>query len=230
MQNLLSYLNETLLFLAKNTPFLLKGIVVALEVTILSIFLGMVIGVFLAFIKIYGSPTLKKTVRVYEWVMRGLPILVLLFIIYFGLPGIGIKLGPFISVVLALGLGSSAYQAQIYRGAILSIGQEQMEAGLSLGMSKYKTLFTVIIPQAIRLSLPGFTNEFTIVLKDSPLAYAVGIAEILKNGRDIISTSYKPFEIYFACSIIYFLLFKFFFWLFKKIANRYSVPGYSLDF
>lgn len=230
MTAFLDSFKETLLFIFKSMPFLLKGIIVALEVTILSILLGMIIGLFIAFLKIYGSHSVKNLVKVYEWVMRGLPILVLLFIIYFGLPGIGIRLGSFVSIVLALGLGSSAYQAQIYRGAILSIGSEQMEAGLSLGMTKYQTLFTVIVPQAVRLSLPGFTNEFTIVLKDSPLAYAVGIAEILKNGRDIISTTYRPFEVYFACSIIYFLLFQFFFWLFKRIASKYSVPGYSLDF
>jgi len=230
MTAFLSGLSETFLFIMKSMPFLMKGIIVALEVTILSIILGMVVGLLVAFLKIYGSPPVKKIVKVYEWVMKGLPILVLLFLIYFGLPSLGIHIGAFLSVVLALGLGSSAYQAQIYRGAFLSIGQEQMEAGLSLGMSKFKTLYYVIIPQAVRLSLPGFTNEFTIVLKDSPLAYAVGIAEILKNGRDIISTSYRPFEIYFACSIIYFVLFQFFFWLFKKVANRYSVPGYSLDF
>ncbi len=221
---------ETLLFITKSMPFLLHGIIVALEVTILSILLGMIVGLLVAFLKIYGTKTVKKMVKAYEWVMRGLPILVLLFLIYFGLPTLGIHIGAFLSVILALGLGSSAYQAQIYRGAFLSIGQEQMEAGLSLGMSKFQTLFTVIVPQAVRLSLPGFTNEFTIVLKDSPLAYAVGIAEILKNGRDIISTSYRPFEIYFACSIIYFLLFQLFFYLFKKIAQRYSVPGYSIDF
>lgn len=221
---------ETLFFITKSMPFLLHGIIVALEVTILSILLGMIVGLLVAFLKIYGTKPVKKIIKAYEWVMRGLPILVLLFLIYFGLPSLGIHIGAFLSVILALGLGSSAYQAQIYRGAFLSIGQEQMEAGLSLGMSKFQTLFTVIVPQAVRLSLPGFTNEFTIVLKDSPLAYAVGIAEILKNGRDIISTSYRPFEIYFACSIIYFLLFQLFFYLFKKIAQRYSVPGYSIDF
>jgi polar amino acid transport system permease protein len=153
---------------------------------------------------------------------------VLLFIIYFGLPTIGLNFSPLVSVVLGLGLCSSAYQAQIYRGAILSIGSEQMEAGLSLGMSKFQTLYSIILPQAVRLSLPGFTNEFTIVLKDSPLAYAVGIAEILKYGRDLIVTSFKPFEIYLACALIYFVLFQMFYYLFKYIASRYEVPGFLI--
>ena len=85
---------------------------------------------------------------------------------------------------------------------------------------------TVIVPQAVRLSLPGFTNEFTIVLKDSPLAYAVGIAEILKYGRDIIVMTFRPFEVYLACAIIYFLLFHFFYFLFVKVSRKFDVPGF----
>ncbi len=212
-----------------NSPYLLKGILVAVEITVLSMALGLVLGIFIAFTKIYGSKTMKRVVGFYEWIMRGLPILVLLFIIYFGLPTLGIQCDPFLSIVLALGLASSAYQAQIYRGAILSIGSEQMEAGLTLGLNKFQTLFYIILPQAVRLSLPGFTNEFTIVLKDSPLAYAVGIAEILKNGHDIILQTYRPFEIYFACSIIYFCLFQLFYFIFTQIAKRYEVPGYILE-
>jgi len=219
---------ESMLYILTNMPLLLKGVVIAIEITVASILLGMVIGIMVAFLKIYGSKTTKKLVGIYEWVFRGIPQLVLLFIVYFGLPEIGLNFGPFVSVVIGLGLCSSAYQAQIYRGAILSIGSEQMEAGLSLGMSKFKTLFFVILPQAVRLSLPGFTNEFTIVLKDSPLAYAVGIAEILKYGRDLIVTSFKPFEIYLACAIIYFVLFQAFYFLFKYIASRFEVPGFLI--
>jgi polar amino acid transport system permease protein len=219
---------ESMLYILTNVPLLMKGVLIAVEITVCSVALGMVIGIFVAFLKIYGSKPTKKLVGIYEWIFRGIPQLVLLFIVYFGLPTIGLNFGPFLSVVIGLGLCSSAYQAQIYRGAILSIGSEQMEAGLSLGMTKFQTLFTIILPQAVRLSLPGFTNEFTIVLKDSPLAYAVGIAEILKYGRDLIVTSFKPFEIYFACAIIYFVLFQIFFYLFRYIASKFEVPGFLI--
>jgi len=219
---------DSVLYILTNVPLLMKGVLIAVEITVCSVALGMVLGIFVAFLKIYGSNPMKKVVSVYEWIFRGIPQLVLLFIVYFGLPTIGLNFGPFLSVVIGLGLCSSAYQAQIYRGAILSIGTEQMEAGLSLGMSKFQTLFCIILPQAVRLSLPGFTNEFTIVLKDSPLAYAVGIAEILKYGRDLIVTSFKPFEIYFACALIYFVLFQIFFYLFKYIASKFEVPGFLI--
>ena len=219
---------DSIIYILTNVPLLMKGVLIAVEITVCSIALGMVIGIFVAFLKIYGSKPVKKIVGIYEWIFRGIPQLVLLFIVYFGLPTIGLNFGPFLSVVIGLGLCSSAYQAQIYRGAILSIGSEQMEAGLSLGMSKLQTLFFIILPQAVRLSLPGFTNEFTIVLKDSPLAYAVGIAEILKYGRDLIVTSFKPFEIYFACALIYFVLFQIFFYLFRYIAGKFEVPGFLI--
>ncbi|MDZ4182702.1 MAG: amino acid ABC transporter permease [Candidatus Cloacimonadaceae bacterium] len=219
---------EAIVYILTNIPLLMKGAWVAIEITVLSVLLGMVLGVIVAFLRIYGSKPMRRLVSVYEWIFRGIPQLVLLFILYFGLPELGINISPLFSVVLGLGLCSSAYQAQIYRGAILSIGSEQMEAGLSLGMSKTRTLFHVILPQAVRLSLPGFTNEFTIVLKDSPLAYAVGIAEILKYGRDLIVSSFRPFEIYLAAAIIYFVLFQIFYHLFKAIANRYKVPGYII--
>lgn len=219
---------QSILFMCKSLPLLLQGVVIAIEITVVSILIGMVIGVTVAFLRIYGPKRVQVLMRLYEWVFRGLPQLVLLFIVYFGLPVLHINLGPFLSVVLGLGLCSSAYQAQIYRGAILSIGVEQMEAGLSLGMTKARTLFTVLLPQAVRLSLPGFTNEFTIVLKDSPLAYAVGLAEILKYGRDIIVTSFRPFEIYVACALIYFVLFQLFYYLFQYIAKRFEVPGFLI--
>jgi polar amino acid transport system permease protein len=219
---------DSIVFVLTNIPLLLKGVRMAVQITVLSVFLGMVVGIAVAFLRIYGSKPMKRLVGFYEWVFRGIPQLVLLFIVYFGLPEIGINLGPFLCVVIGLGLCSSAYQAQIYRGAILSIGSEQMEAGLSLGMSKTQTLFSVILPQAVRLSLPGFTNEFTIVLKDSPLAYAVGIAEILKYGRDLIVSTFRPFEIYLAAALVYFMLFEIFYYLFKYIASRYKVPGYII--
>ncbi len=220
---------ESLVYVLTNFPLLLKGVWIAVLITVCSMLLGMVLGIAVAFLRIYGKKPVRKAVSVYEWIFRGLPQLVMLFIVYFGLPELGLNLGPFLSVVLALGLCSSAYQAQIYRGAILSIGSEQMEAGLSLGMTKTQTLFHIILPQAVRLSLPGFTNEFTIVLKDSPLAYAVGITEILKYGRDLIVTSFRPFEIYLACALIYFVLFQLFFYLFKYVAGRYTVPGFLIN-
>ena len=217
---------ESIKFVIGTLPLLLQGAAVAIEITLLAMILGTILGILVAYLRLYGSGPVKKAMYLYEWVLRGLPILVILFIIYFGFPSFGLNISAFITVVLGLGLRSSAYQAQIYRGAIKSIGVDQMEAGLSLGLSRFKTLILVILPQAVRISLPGFTNEFTIVLKDSPMAYALGIAELLKQGRNIIVGSFKPFTVYLTCAVIYFILFEIFYYLFKRFARQFQIPGF----
>lgn len=237
----MSEINSNLFFLFKNMPLLLNATLTAILLTFASIFIGMAIGILITFLRIYGSKITKKIVFAYEWVLKGTPPLIVIFIFYFGL-GKYLNLGPFLSAALALGLRSSAYQAQIYRGAVLSITSEQTEAGLSLGLSRAKTFMIIIIPQALRLSLPGFTNEFTIVLKDTPLAYAVGLVEILKAGRDIlnqpltqsitggdITGTLNPFAIFLVCALLYFLLFEVFSYLLHFLSKKYEIPGFVTD-
>ncbi len=234
-------INSNLFFLFKNLPLLLNATLTAILLTFASILIGMIVGIIITFLRIYSSNFVKKIVFAYEWVLKGTPPLIIIFIFYFGL-GKYLNLGPFLSAALALGLRSSAYQAQIYRGAVLSITTEQTEAGLSLGLSKVKTFMLIIIPQAFRLSLPGFTNEFTIVLKDTPLAYAVGLVEILKAGRDIlnqpltqsisgneITGSLNPFAIFLVCALLYFILFEIFSYSLKLLSKKYEIPGFITD-
>ncbi len=237
----MSEINSNLFFIFNNIPLLLNATLTAIILTFASIFIGMIVGISITFLRIYGSKFVKKIVFAYEWVLKGTPPLIVIFIFYFGLGKI-LNLGPFLSAALALGLRSSAYQSQIYRGAVLSITSEQTEAGLSLGLTKIRTFIIIIIPQALRLSLPGFTNEFTIVLKDTPLAYAVGLVEILKAGRDIlnqpltqsitgstITGSLNPFAIFLTCALLYFILFEIFSYLLKFLSKRYEIPGYITD-
>lgn len=231
-------INSNLFFIFKNMPLLLNATLTAIVLTFAAIFIGMIIGIAITFLRIYGTKLIKKIVFAYEWILKGTPPLIVIFIFYFGL-GKYLNLGPFLSAALALGLRSSAYQAQIYRGAVLSITSEQTEAGLSLGLSKLKTFNLIVLPQAFRLSLPGFTNEFTIVLKDTPLAYSVGLVEILKAGRDIlnqpltqsitgqqISGSLNPFVIFLVCALLYFVLFEIFSYSLKLLSKKFEIPGF----
>lgn len=232
---------HNLLFLFKNMPMLLSGALTAILLTFTSIIIGLVVGIMVTFFGIYGSKFTKKLMFAYEWLLKGTPPLILIFIFYFGL-GNYLNLGEFFAAALALGLRSSAYQAQIYRGAVLSISTEQTEAGLSLGLSRFRTFYLVILPQAIRLSLPGFTNEFTIVLKDTPLAYGVGLVEILKAGRDIlaqqlsaaivsgkVTASLNPFIVYLTCALIYFVLFEIFYYSLNALSKKFQIPGFIFD-
>ncbi|MBS3814858.1 amino acid ABC transporter permease [Candidatus Bipolaricaulota bacterium] len=219
---------EDLILIWNSLPALLKGMLVTLELTLAFLGLGFLVGIVFAFGQVYGNKFTQTVIAIYEKVFRAIPALVLLFLFYFGSASLGIKLSAFISACLAMGLRSSAYQSQIFRGAIQSVGKEQMMASRSLGMSQFKSIVYVILPQILRLSIPSWTNEFAIVLKDTSLVYALGITEMLRQGRYIIARTYgNSLLIYITVAVIYFILVftgsKFFSFLEKK----FKIPGYE---
>ncbi|ACL70625.1 amino acid ABC transporter permease [Halothermothrix orenii] len=208
---------------------LLEGTLVTIELTILSLILGLIVAVPLAFGQIYGNFAIKFLVSIYERVVRSIPLIVILFLVHYGLPRVGIRLTFFVASVVGLGLRSAAYQSQIFRGAIQSIDNGQMKAALSLGMSKLQAFVTVILPQAIRLIIGPWTNEFTIVLKDSSLAYALGVVELLRQGRYIISTSNKPMPVFLTVAAIYFILTIIVNSIFRYTERKLSIPGLGIE-
>lgn len=149
---------------------------------------GYFLGTLVALLQVYGGRFLGTAARVYEWIFRSIPALVLMFLFYYGPPRIGIDISGFAAAMFALGCRSSAYQSQIFRGSIQSIPTGQMMAARSMGMSRIRAIFTIILPQAFRLSIPGWTNEFSSVIKDTTLAYAVGFNEILRTARIVYDT------------------------------------------
>ena len=154
------------------------------------IVLGYVFGTLVALMQVYGGKFFGTVARIYEWIFRSIPALVLLFLFYYGPPRFGVGISGFAAAMFALGFRSSAYQSQIFRGAIQSIPSGQMMAARSMGMSKIRAIFTIILPQAFRLSIPGWTNEFSSVIKDTTLAYAVGFNEVLRTARIVYDTHY----------------------------------------
>ena len=169
--------------LADSFPQLLEGLKFTVGLTILSLILGSLLGLLLAVGRSYGKPPLSSFILIYEKVFRGIPLLVIFFLIFFGLSQLGLGLDPITAAVLGLGLRSAAYQAQIYRSAINSIPKGQMTAALSLGMPKLKSVRYIILPQVLRLSIPGWSNELTIVLKDTSIAFSIGVIELMRQGR-----------------------------------------------
>ena len=150
---------------------------------------GFVLGTIIALLQVYGGKILGTVARVYEWIFRSIPALVLLFLFYFGPPRFGVDISGLLAAMLALGFRSSAYQSQIFRGAIQSIPSGQMMAARSIGMSRARAIFSIILPQAFRLSIPGWTNEFSSVIKDTTLAYAVGFNEVLRTARIVYDSN-----------------------------------------
>lgn len=165
------------------------GLFNTLLLTALGLLGGFLLGIILAMMRVYGAKELIWLSSGYEKLLRGIPILILIFIFTFGMPDLFWYLElldrPLASVVLALALRSAAYQSQIFRGAIMSVNPGQMEAGRSLGMSNAQTFRFIIMPQALRIAVPSWTNEYAIVIKDSSFAYAVGIVEMTKAGYDL---------------------------------------------
>jgi len=165
------------------------GLFNTLLLTALGLLGGFLLGIILAIMRVYGAKELIWLSSGYEKLLRGIPILVLIYIFAFGMPDLFWYLDlldrPLASVILALALRSGAYQSQIFRGAILSVNPGQMEASRALGMSKIQSFRSIIMPQALRLAVPSWTNEYAVVIKDSSFAYAVGIVEMTKAGYDL---------------------------------------------
>jgi polar amino acid transport system permease protein len=193
--------------LLESLPQLFEGLKITIGLTILSLLLGSILGILMAFGRVYGTKPLSYLIYIYEKTLRGIPLLVIFFIIYFGLSQIGLNLDAFTSAVIGLGLRSTAYQAQIYRSAINSIPQGQMIAARSVGMSKIKAIRYIILPQVLRLSIPGWSNELTIVLKDTSIAFGIGVVDLMRQGRYIYSVNPElVLEILLIIALIYFVL------------------------
>ncbi|PSP76892.1 amino acid ABC transporter permease [Halobacteriales archaeon QS_1_68_20] len=204
-------------FVATNWWYLFLGTTVTILLTVSSLSLGLLAGFPAGAIEVYGSGRLEAAVSTAGVILRGTPIVALIVLFYFGLPIprlgtfplVDVQLQAFVAATLALGLRSAAYQSQVFRGAIQSIGEGQMEAARSLGMSQRAAIRHVIFPQAIRRSIPGFQNEFTIVLKDTSVAFAIGLAELLTRAERLYLQPGRDtavMEVIVTISAIYFVL------------------------
>lgn len=220
----------------QSLPYMLGGVGWTAGLILGAMLLGLSLGVPLSVLQVYGPRPLRRVVSVYVWIFRGLPILVQLYIFYFGilawisaLPGLtGLGLdSPFTAAVLVLGLTSSAYQSQIFRGAIQSLPAGQLKAARALGMTDAQAIRSIILPQALRLSIPGWSNEYSILLKDSALAFTIGVVEIMGRMRAIASTTHEPVSMSFLAGIIFFALT----WVGVKglslLENKVRIPGYT---
>ena len=166
-------------------PQLLRGLENTFILTAASLFIGSIMGILMAVGRTFGNKIISAAIYLYEKIFRGIPLLVIFFLIYFGLPQIGINLEPLVAAVVGLGLRSAAYQAQIFRAALNSIPEGQSIAAQSLGMTRIQSIRHILLPQVLRLSIPGWSNEFTIVLKDTSIAFSIGVIELMRVGRYI---------------------------------------------
>ncbi len=212
----------------EGLPYVLQGTGVTLTVVGGALTMGLAFGLLLAVVQVYGRSWLRRVAAVYVWFFRGIPLLVLLFLFYFGvLAALEIELSPFMVAIIVLGLISSAYQAQILRGAILSVPEGQMKAARAIGMSDLRAIAFIILPQALRLAIPGWSNEYTVIMKDSAVTYALGVAELMARTNHVASRTYQHLWLYLMVGFIYLLLT----WLgtqaLRLLEERVAIPGYT---
>lgn len=185
--------------------YIVQGTAITIAVTLIALPFGLLIGLLMALIHTYGGNVLNRVAASYSLLMRGVPPIVLLFILYFILSG-SINLSPFWAGSMSLGIVSSAYQMEILRGALLAVGGGQMTAARAIGMSRLQAIQFIVLPQALRIAIPPWSNEASIVLKDSSLVYALGVPEILRRAQQLSATTQQPFLAYGIAALIYFVL------------------------
>jgi len=192
--------------IVQSIPFLLRGAVYTVQVSVLAIVFGLALGWLLGLAAVSGVPALSAVSWAYVQFIRGTPLLVQIFLIYFGLPALGINVPAFWSGVIALGLNSGGFQAEIVRAGIESIDRGQAEAARSIGMSAFQTLLLILVPQTIRRVIPPLTNELITLTKSSSLLSAIAVLELTHAGQAIIARTFAPFEIYSAVAVFYLVL------------------------
>lgn len=198
-------------------------------VTFSCIATGLVVGLAVAMLTRLHLGALDVVLSVFTYVFRGIPVLVLLFIVFFGLPALGLAVPPLVSMMLSLGLIAGAYLAEVFRGALESVDANEIVAAEAMGMSRWQILVSIELPQMLRFAVPGMINEFTTVLKYSPFAYTVGIPEIMKHAMVLASTTLRGVEIYVAIGLLYFAIYKLMLAGVRSVERRYAVPGFHRD-
>ncbi|SDC52703.1 amino acid ABC transporter membrane protein, PAAT family [Cupriavidus sp. YR651] len=216
---------SALALVVDSLPVLLQGAVLTLKFAVLSMAFGLLIGIVVALMGISHAPVLNRAARVYVSIMRGTPLLVQIFVVYYGLPGIGIALEPTPAGVLTLSLNVGAYLSESMRGAILGVSRGQWLAASSLGMTRGQTLRYIVGPQALRLAVPSLSNSLISLIKDTSLVSVITVTELLRTAQEIIAATYQPLPLYLAVAAIYWVLSTGLSFVQRALERRLSLPG-----
>ncbi|HBY57157.1 MAG TPA: amino acid ABC transporter permease [Candidatus Atribacteria bacterium] len=206
-------------------PSLFEGTLVTIKLIIFSIPLGLILGVLIAVGRVYGNRIISFLCAVYVIFFRGTPLLVQLFILYYGLPSVGIFFSPFVAAVIGFILCSCAYHSEYIRGAIQSIKSGQMMAAEALGMSRVQAILYIILPQALRRAIPGCSNEIIYLVKYSSLAFMVTCVELTGAGKIIATRYFKYTEVFLVVGIIYLLMVSVVTKFLDMLEKKLEIPG-----
>ncbi|MGO1872056.1 MAG: amino acid ABC transporter permease [Halomonas sp.] len=215
--------------LMRDFPFLLKGLGVAIVLLVALLLIGFVLGLSICLVKLYGSKSrlVQWPLIIYERVFRGIPIIIMLFIFYYGISGIW-DISAFGAAILAMGLRSGAYQSQIFRSAFQSVPAGQMMAARAMGMSNMSAIRYIVFPQAVRHAIGPWTNEFSSQIKETSLAYVIGVVELTRQAHYIItSTQGNVLTVFSVVALMYFILNRAGNSLLYAFERKLAVPGFE---
>lgn len=191
--------------LTQSMPLLLQGLGLTLELAFISLAIAMVLGILASLMGMSKNPVLRAINAAFVAIIRGTPLLVQGFFIYFGITGLlGVRISAFMAGVIALSLNAGGYLSEIFRGGIQAVDPGQREAARSLGLSARQTTWRIIIPQAVRICIPSVVNQWCITIKDTSIISVIGLVELTKVGQQIIARTYRSFEVWIIVGIMYF--------------------------
>lgn len=223
-------------------PWILQGAGITVGTVLLAMLLGFCLGVPMAVGQVYGGPALRRLIGLYVWFFRGVPILVLLYLFYFGVVyqlspleftllgrdvSLNLDLSPFAASCIVLGLTSTAYQSQIFRGSLNTLPHGQLKAARALGMTDGSAIVSILLPQALRLSIPGWSNEYSILLKDSALVSVLGTMELMSRTKAIATSTAEYTAFYVAAALLYFIITFLGVRGLRFVEKTCSIPGYT---
>ncbi|QBP52456.1 amino acid ABC transporter permease [Burkholderia pseudomallei] len=206
-------------------PVLAKGAALTMKFAVASMVLGLIVGLLVALVRIGSNRLLSAIAQGYVSLMRGTPLLVQMFVVYYGLPDIGISLDPTAAGIFTLTLNAGAYLSESMRGAILGIGRGQWAASHSLGFTHVQTLRHVICPQALRLAVPSLGNTLISLIKDTSLVSVITVTELLRSTQEVIASTFQPLPLYLAAAAIYWVLSTLLARLQGRIETRCALPS-----
>lgn len=195
--------------LTNSLPVLMQGLRMTLIISVSSILFAMVIGLVVSLMRLSGVKVLDLISKTYVDIIRGTPLIIQAFFLYFGVPDLlNIRIDNLTAGIIIMSLNAGAYMSEVFRGGILSVPYGQTEAARSLGLSNAKTMRKVIIPQAVKNMVPAFINQMIISLKDTSLLSVIGLGELTQRGQIVVAATYNSFEIYFIIGVMYFVMIK----------------------
>ncbi|MPV56730.1 ABC transporter permease [Burkholderia sp. HI2761] len=216
---------EAIELVVHTLPVMVKGAVFTLKFAVASMALGLVVGLVVAIMRIGSNRLAASLARGYVSLMRGTPLLVQMFVVYYGLPDLGITLDPTTAGIFTLTLNAGAYLSESMRGAILGIGRGQWAAAHSLGLTHVQTLRYIVCPQALRLAVPSLGNTLISLIKDTSLVSVITVTELLRSTQEVIAATFQPLPLYLAAAAIYWVLSTLLTRLQGRVETRLALPS-----